>query len=418
VTPAEPGSALPLKGIRVLELGHIVAGPSGGLILGDLGADVCKVEDPRSGDTARNQANAGTTFFSFNRNKRSIALDLRTDAGRDVFSKLVQRSDVVMDNYSDGALDRLGIGYGWGSQLNPRIIYCSIKGFLSGPSASRPYLDELAQMEGGLAYVTGLPGQPMRAATSIVDIGAASYGVMGILAALYRRESTGRGEDIRSGLFETTIFWMNQHFARVQLADDPPGPRGVSDASGIGRSMGWGVYQLFETADGMQLFIAATTNRHWQSLCNVLDLADLAVDPTLSTNALRSMRRPQFVPQIAAAVKQFDLEDLVALLRDANIPYAPVNTPADLVDEPHLNDGKHLLEVTLADGRSFKQPALPISMGEARYQVRLPPPALGEHTDAILAELGYTAAEIEQLHRDGAAVSSHRMLNIDNDSAP
>jgi crotonobetainyl-CoA:carnitine CoA-transferase CaiB-like acyl-CoA transferase len=417
VTPAEPGSALPLSGIQVLELGHIVAGPSGGLILGDLGADVCKVEDPRSGDTARNQSNAGTTFFSFNRNKRSIALDLRTEAGRDVFGKLVQRSDVVMDNYSNGALDRLGIGYAWGSRLNPRIIYCAIKGFLSGPSAARPYLDELAQMEGGLAYVTGLPGRPMRAASSIVDIGAASYGVMGILAALYRRESTGRGENIRSGLFETTIFWMNQHFARVQLAGDAPGPRGGDDASGIGRSMGWGVYQLFETADDKQLFIAATTNRHWQSLCDVLDLADLAADPTLSTNALRSMRRPQFVPQIAAAVKQFDLEELVALLRDANVPYAPVNTPADLVDEPHLNGGNHLLEVTLADGRTFKQPALPISMGEARYEVRLPPPALGEHTDAILAELGYPAAEIEALHRAGAAVSSHQMLNIDTPSS-
>ena len=397
----------------MLELGHIVAGPSAGLMLGDLGADVCKVEDPRTGDTARNQANAGTTFFAFNRNKQSIALDLRTDAGRDVFGRLVQRSDIVLDNYSDGALDRLGIGYAWGAQQNPRIIYCSIKGFLNGPSAARPYLDELAQMEAGLAYGTGLPGRPMRAAASIVDIGAASYGVIGILAALFRREATGRGEDIRSGLFETTVFWMHTHLAQVQLTGYLPRPRDPNDASGIGSSMGWGVYQLFETADAKQIFIAATSNRHWQSLCAVLDLPDLGGDPSLSTNALRSARRPQFVPRIAAAVKQLDLHDLVPLLREANIPYAPVNTPADLVDEEHLNAGGHLLEVTLSDGRRVKQPVLPIALGDAQFQVRLPPPALGEHTDAILAELGYSPAEIERLHAASAAVASQRMLNID-----
>jgi crotonobetainyl-CoA:carnitine CoA-transferase CaiB-like acyl-CoA transferase len=404
---------MPLAGIRVLELGHIVAGPSGGLILAELGADVCKVEDPRTGDTARNQANAGTTFFAFNRNKRSMALDLRSEAGREIFGRLVRRSDVVLDNYSDGALDRLGVGYAWGSGLNPRIIYCSVKGFLSGPSAARPYLDELAQMESGLAYVTGLPGQPMRAAASIIDVGAATYGVVGILAALLQRETTGQGQNIRSGLFETAVFWMNQHFAQVQLAGRSPGPRDPGDISGIGRSMGWGLYQLFETADNRQVFIAATTNRHWQRLCEVLDLPELAADPSLSTNALRSGRRPYFVPIVAEAVKRFRCDVLLQILREANIPYAPVNPPANLINEAHLNAGNHLVEVTLPDGRTFRQPRLPIELGAPPAEARLPPPALGEHTDTILAELGYTPAAIEQLHATGAAVSSTRMLQID-----
>jgi crotonobetainyl-CoA:carnitine CoA-transferase CaiB-like acyl-CoA transferase len=406
-----------LAGVRVLELGHIVAGPSGGLILAELGADVCKVEDPRTGDTARNQANAGTTFFSFNRNKRSIALDLRNEAGREILGRLVRQSDVVLDNYSDGALDRLGVGYAWGSGINPHIIYCSIKGFLSGPSATRPYLDELAQMESGLAYVTGLPGQPMRAAASIVDVGAATYGVVGILAALFHRETTGQGQNIRSGLFETAVFWMNQHFAQVQLAGRSPGPRDPGDVSGIGRSMGWGLYQLFETADGTQVFIAATTNRHWQRLCEVLDLPELGANPSLSTNALRSARRPYFVPIVAEAVKRFRSDVLLQILREADIPYAPVNPPTKLIDETHLNAGNHLVEVTLPDGRSFRQPRLPIEFGAppegAEAEPRLPPPALGEHTDTILAELGYTPAAIEQLHATGAAVSSTRMLQID-----
>jgi crotonobetainyl-CoA:carnitine CoA-transferase CaiB-like acyl-CoA transferase len=207
---------------------------------------------------------------------------------------------------------------------------------------------------------------------------------------------------------------MNQYFARVQLAGDSPGPRAMSDASGIGRSMGWGVYQLFETADAKQIFIAATTNRHWQKLCVVLELPELATDPALSTNALRSRQRPLFIPQIAAAVRRLSLDEVMTLLREAN-PYAPVNTPADLVGEPHLNDGAHLVDVRLSDGRVFKQPTLPIDLGDARFEFRLPPPALGEHTDQILAELGYQSTEIEQLRATGAVVSSQRMLGIDTE---
>ena len=201
---------LPLQGVRVLELSHIVAGPSGGMILADLGADVIKIEHPAAGDTARSQANQGSTFYTYNRNKKFLALDLKHAQGKKIFEKLVARSDIVLDNFVPGALARLGLDYAWARNVNRRIIYCSEKGFLPGPYSDRPFLDELAQMAGGLAYLTGFENQPMRAGASITDIGAATYGIVGILAALYRREQTGEGDSIESGLYETVVFWISQ----------------------------------------------------------------------------------------------------------------------------------------------------------------------------------------------------------------
>jgi len=402
---------LPLEGVRVLELSHIVAGPSGGLILGDLGADVIKIEHPETGDTARSHSNSGSTFYSFNRNKKYLALDLGKPDGKLIFERLVAQSDVVLDNFAPGALRRLGLDYEWGRGVNPRIIYCSVKGFLPGPYADRPFLDELAQMAGGLAYLTGFKDQPMRAGASITDIGAATYGVIGILSALYRRERTGVGDCIDSGLYETIVFWVSQYITTVQLTGVNPPPRGSRDST-MGAYMGWGVYQLFPTRDGRQIFIAVTGNRHWAGLCDALDFGDWKHAPEFSSNRKRSAQKPRIAERVKQAVEQLTYDEIAARLYKALVPYSPVNTPLDLIDEKHLKEGRRWLHLAVGNER-FKLPKLPIAMGgTAEFEVREQPGCLGEHTDSILAALGYSAPEIEKLKAERVVLRSDRMLNI------
>jgi crotonobetainyl-CoA:carnitine CoA-transferase CaiB-like acyl-CoA transferase len=404
---------LPLDGVKVLELSHIVAGPSGGLILADLGADVIKIEHPETGDTARSQANQGTTFFSFNRNKQFLALDLRKPAGKKIFEQLVAKADVVFDNFAPGALKRLGLDYEWGRRINPRIIYCSVKGFLPGPYADRPFLDELAQMGGGLAYLTGLQDQPMRAGASITDIGAATYGVIGIISALYRRERTGEGDCIEAGLYETIVFWVSQYIAGAQMTGKNPSPRGQR-TSGMGDNMGWGVYRLFPTKSGRQIFIAVTGNRHWAGLCDALGFDDWKDAPEFNNNRKRSANKPRIAERVKAAVEKLEYDDIAQRLYKALVPYSPVNTPLDLIDETQMNEGKRWMHLTVGD-KKLKIPKLPISMGRtADFSVRENPAALGEHTDAILATLGYSAADIQKLKADKIVLRSNKMLNTED----
>jgi crotonobetainyl-CoA:carnitine CoA-transferase CaiB-like acyl-CoA transferase len=404
---------LPLQGVRVLELSHIVAGPSGGMILGDLGADVIKIEHPATGDTARSHANRGGTFYTFNRNKKYLALDLRQPEGKKIFEKLVARSDIVLDNFVPGALTRLGLDYAWAREINRRIIYCSVKGFLPGPYSDRPFLDELAQMAGGLAYLTGYENQPMRAGASVTDIGAATYGVVGILAALYRREQTGEGESIEAGLYETIVFWISQYITSAQVTGENPTPRGAQ-MSGMGKTMGWGVYQLFPTSDGKQVFIAVTGNRHWKGLCDALGFADWKDSPEFDNNRKRGAEKRRIATRITEAVAKLTYDDITQRLYKALVPYAPVGTPLDILEDRQMNEGRRWLPLRIGD-KEFKVPKLPISMARTRdFETREQAGTLGAHTDSILAELGYSAADIEALKSQKVVLRSNRMLNIDD----
>lgn len=392
-----PSGALPLEGVRVLELGHIIAGPSAGLLLADLGADVIKVERPGEGDQSRNMPAGTSAHFHFlNRNKRSVAIDLKgSSEGRALFLRLVEASDVVIDNFGHGAVDALGLGWDALARVNPGIIYLALRGFLPGPYEARPFLDELAQMSAGLAFMTGPRGQPLRAGASIVDVGAAAYGVIAVLAALRQRALTGAGQKITSGLYETTVFWVAQWLAQHAATGEPSVPMPEIRQ---GTRMGWGVYQLFEAADGEQVFVGITSNGHWERFCKEFGLADLLGDPRLADNARRVAARGWLPARIAAELRRHPSAELAERLERARVPFAPLRRPDQLVDDPHLNASGQFVATPLP-GRSnaAKLPKLPVRSTSFDMGLRRPAPRLGEHTREVLGELGLPGEEIDAL---------------------
>jgi crotonobetainyl-CoA:carnitine CoA-transferase CaiB-like acyl-CoA transferase len=393
----QPDNTAPLAGIRVLEFCHTIMGPTAGLILADLGADVIKVE-PANGDATRRLLGFAAGFFSaFNRNKRSIAIDLKTDDGRALLYRLAATADVVLENYAPGTMDRLGCGYGDFSRLNPRLIYCALKGFLSGPYEHRPALDEVVQFMSGLAYMTGPPGQPLRAGSSVVDIMGGMFAVIGIQAALRERERTGRGQLVKSALFESAAFLMAQHMAGEAVTGRAPPPMPAREGA-------WAIYEPFETADGEQIFVGLTSNRHWRSFCEHFSREDLLQDPAYKTNEDRVRARPVLRPLVAAIVARHKLDELAEVFDRIDIPFAPVAKPGDLFDDPQLNAGGRMLDVVFAGGVHAKIPRLPIEIGDHDFKLRRQAPAIGEHTAEVLAELGLAQNEIDAL-RERAIVT-------------
>jgi crotonobetainyl-CoA:carnitine CoA-transferase CaiB-like acyl-CoA transferase len=384
---------LPLAGIRVLEFCHTIMGPTAGLILADLGADVIKIE-PAEGDSTRRLPGFAAGFFpAFNRNKRSLALDLKSDAGRALLHRLAATADAVLENYAPGTMDRLGCGYDDLTRINPRLIFCALKGFLSGPYEHRPALDEVVQFMSGLAYMTGPPGQPLRAGSSVVDIMGGMFAVIAIQAALRERERTGRGQMVKSALFEATSFMMMQHMAAQALTGRAPPPMPAREGA-------WAVYEPFATSDGEQIFVGITSDRHWRRFCEHFDRADLLANPTYKTNEDRVRERPVLLPIVAQIVAQHKRAELTEIFDRIAIPFSPVAKPGDLFDDPQLNAFGRMLEVDLPNGKRAKIPRMPMEIGEHDLSLRRQPPKIGEHSAEILTELGLASGEIEMLKKD------------------
>ena len=388
---------LPLDGVRVVEFAHMVMGPSCGLALADLGAEVIKVE-PLEGDNTRKLLAAGAGFFPvFNRNKKSLAVDLKRAEGRDIVHRLIDTADALTENFRPGALDKLGFGHEALAKRNPRLVYCSLKGFLDAPYQHRAALDEVVQMMGGLAYMTGLPDRPLRAGSSVVDIMGGTFAALGIVAALRERETTGRGRLVTSALFESTAYLVAQHIAQFELTGEAPPPMSVKRPA-------WSVYDIFETADADRLFVGVVTDTQWEIFCRDFSLADLAADPRLRSNTSRVAERAWLLPRLAEVLKKFTKAELATKLEAIGLPFAPISKPWDLLDDPHLKASGGLLETRASGGRSFHAPTLPLALDGKRLPKRSEPPEIGEGARELLSGLGYTAAEIQQLNAGNVIV--------------
>jgi crotonobetainyl-CoA:carnitine CoA-transferase CaiB-like acyl-CoA transferase len=381
---------LPLAGIKVVEFTHMVMGPAVGVILADLGAEVTKVE-PLQGDNTRRLKGSGAGYFSmYNRNKRSLCLDLKSAQGAELARGLIADADVLIENFRPGAMEKLGFGYEAMSLDNPELIYCSAKGFLSGPYEHRTALDEVTQMMGGLAYMTGPPGQPLRAGSSVIDITGGMFGVIGVLAALEQRHRSGRGQQVVSSLYETTAFLVGQHMAQEAVSGEIPPPMSV-------RRSAWAVYDIFETADAEKVFVGIVSDTQWVKFCTAFGLSDFAADVELASNNGRVAARDRILPLIEAHFRGMPKQALMDLLERTGLPFAPIARPHDLIEDPHLNAAGGLLEVELPGGGVAKLPALPLEFGGQRLGLRRQVPSEGVDADEILAGMGLTAPQIAAL---------------------
>ena len=397
--PFDRPRTLPLTGLRVVEFTHMVMGPTCGMVLADMGAEVIKVE-PIDGDRTRHLLGSGAGFFPmFNRNKKSMAIDLHTPEGAEVARKLAASADVVAENFKPGTMKKYGLDYASLSQVNERLIYVSHKGFLPGPYEHRVALDEVVQMMGGLAYMTGRPGDPLRAGTSVNDIMGGMFGAIGALGALIQRGITNKGQEVQSALFENNVFLVGQHMLQYAITGQPAAP--MPD-----RISAWGIYDVFTVKDGEQIFLAAVSDAQWVTFCDALGFADLKGQPQYATNNQRVQARPVLLAALRERLATRSAAELAALFERVALPFAPIRKPEELFDDEHLLATGGLADITLPDGARAGQTAqttlFPFTMDGQRLGVRLQPPTLGQHTAELLSGLGYDAENIKRLQAASA----------------
>ena len=399
MSDASPGNPLPLAGLKVVEFTHMVMGPTCGMVLADMGAEVIKVE-PIEGDRTRHLLGSGAGFFPmFNRNKKSIAIDLRATDGAEAARRLSASADVVLENFKPGTMGKYGLDYAALSKVNPKIIYVSHKGFLPGPYEHRVALDEVVQMMGGLAYMTGRPGDPLRAGSSVNDIMGGMFGAIGALGALVQRGITGRGQEVQSALFENNVFLVGQHMLQFAITGQAAAPMPE-------RISAWAVYDVFTVKEGEQIFLSAVSDAQWDVFCEVLGFADLKADPRYGSNNERVALRAVLLPVLRERLASRTAAELSRLFEDNALPFAPIRKPEELYDDEHLIATGGLADVTLTDGakagQSAKTTLFPFTLGGKRLGVRLHPPRKGEHTREVLGQLGYSASQIDGLFSNSA----------------
>jgi crotonobetainyl-CoA:carnitine CoA-transferase CaiB-like acyl-CoA transferase len=401
-----PERALPLAGIRVVEFTHMVMGPTCGMILADLGAEVIKVE-PLGGDSTRRLIGSGAGFFPlFNRNKKSLAVDIGDARGREVVLRLIATADVVSENFKAGTLAKQGLDHAALAKVNPRLIYVSHRGFLPGPYENRTALDEVVQMMGGLAYMTGPEGRPLRAGSSVNDIMGGMFGAIGVLAALHQRQQTDRGQNVQVGLFENSVLLVAQHMMQSSVT-------GKAAAPMPNRVSAWAIYDVFTVRDGEQIFLAVVSDSQWAVFCDAFEFADLKTDARLATNNDRVRARDWLMPIVRERLTSRSAREIGDMFERHGLPYAPITRPQDLFDDPHLVATGGLASVRIPASASSaareldaRTPLLPLALDGARLPARRGPPALGQDNIEVLRALGYGDEEIDALRTAGIIAES------------